>query len=365
MTAPISAQHSPVSSGRIDGAAYDPLLARWLFVVAAMVFGAVVIGGLTRLTESGLSITDWRPLTGWLPPFGENAWRAVFERYKQIPEYRELNAGMSLAEFKGIFWLEYVHRLWGRMIGLVFALPFAWFLVTKRIDRQVFPILVGLFLLGGVQGGIGWYMVQSGLAERLDVSQYRLALHLGVALLIYVLTLRTAFWLRRGRAAPSVNHAGWRQAFWLVLAVVGVTIVSGAFVAGLNAGLTYNTFPMMDGQLVPDFIYTMSPAWLSMFEDIATVQFNHRLLAIVSLALVFALLIASLRPGVAPAIRFATILSAAAATAQAVLGIATLLSVVRIELAVVHQSGAVILITVLVWGIDRLERSDERPPAYG
>ena len=345
---------SPVRPAMVNA---DRSVARWLLAVAAMVFGAVVIGGLTRLTESGLSITDWRPITGWLPPLGEAEWQATFDGYKRIPEYRELNAGMTLNEFKGIFWLEYIHRLWGRLIGVVFAVPFVWFAVTRRIDQRLFAILSGLFLLGGLQGGIGWYMVSSGLADRTDVSQYRLALHLGVALLIYVCLLSTVFWLRRGRAAWSRDTAGWRRILWCLLVLVSVTVVSGAFVAGLNAGMTYNTFPLMDGELVPSYLYEGSPAWRAAFDDIATVQFNHRFLAVTTLLAIVAAWVASRGRLRESFVKWTFTVVAVVALAQVSLGIATLLSVVAIELAVLHQAGAVVLITVIIWSIDRIGRA--------
>ncbi|MEQ8666258.1 MAG: COX15/CtaA family protein [Rhodospirillales bacterium] len=339
----------------------DHLVARWLFAVAAMVFGAVVIGGLTRLTESGLSITDWRPLTGWLPPMSDEAWQATFDGYKRIPEYHAFNAGMTLDEFKGIFWLEYIHRLWGRLIGLVFAVPFVWFAVTRRLDRRLAWILAGLFLLGGVQGGIGWYMVSSGLTDRTDVSQYRLALHLGVALVIYVCLLLTALWLRRSRAPWTAATAGWRSGLWVLLALVGVTVLSGAFVAGLNAGMTYNTFPLMDGVLVPSYLYEGSPIWRAAFEDIATVQFNHRVLAVITFAAIVVAWLVSRRPAETPAVSRSLSVILAAAVLQVTLGIATLLSVVAMELAVLHQAGAVVLITAVVWAVDHIGRGDTRP----
>lgn len=334
----------------------DQRIATWLFVVAGMIFGAVVIGGLTRLTESGLSITDWRPLTGWLPPLSDSEWASVFERYKLIPEYYMLNAGMTVDDFKNIFWLEYIHRVWGRLIGLVFALPFIWFVLTRQVDRALLPILLGLFILGGMQGGVGWFMVMSGLSERTDVSQYRLALHLGVALLIYVLVIRTAFWLRRGRKAPAVDNRGLRRPFWCLLGLIGVTILSGAFVAGLNAGMTYNTFPLMDGDLVPPYLYDMSPLWLAAFEDIATVQFNHRLLAIITLLVSLAIWVWGRTRAGNSDLRIASGVVAVVAIGQITLGIATLLSVVQIELASLHQCGAVVLMTAVLWAIERLSR---------
>mgnify|MGYP005636218593 CR=1 FL=1 len=346
-----------VAPGRrpIDGVAV------WLYAVAAMVFTMVVLGGLTRLTHSGLSMVEWRPVTGWLPPMDDAAWARVFEMYKGSPEYREVNADMTLAEFKGIFWLEFLHRLWGRLIGVAFAVPFAYFVVKGMVSRRLGLWLVGIFALGGLQGGLGWFMVKSGLVDQPDVSQYRLAAHLSLALLIYGLILWIAIGRRVGRRSEQVDDIGHsipssaiRRTAAGLLGLISITIFSGALMAGLDAGLTYNTFPLMDGSLVPDGMMTMSPVYLNFFENITTVQFDHRVLAVSTFFAVLGFWW-RLRGGKlpTPAYRAASAM-AAMVVVQASLGIATLLLVVPIALGVLHQAGAVILLGTAVWALREL-----------
>lgn len=321
----------------------------WLLACAAMVLAMAVIGAITRLTESGLSIMEWAPFTGALPPLSEAEWQRVFALYRQIPEYQLENAGMSLAEFKTIFWWEYIHRLWGRLIGLVFALPFFWFLLRRQVPRPLLPHLIGAFLLGGLQGAMGWYMVASGFADRTDVSQYRLVAHLALAVLIYGYLL----WLAFCCLAPSLGGgaAGARLRPWLaaLAGLIGVTILSGGFVAGLNAGLTYNTFPLMDGSLVPDGYGDLAPWHLNLFENVAAVQFNHRFLAVLTVLAALVLWLRSRRllaPG--PAAQAMT-LCGLMALLQLGLGIATLLLVVPVWLGALHQAGALILLGLTLW----------------
>src|SRR3546814_639271 len=211
-------------------------VALWLFACCGMVALMMLIGAATRLTESGLSMVEWRPLIGWLPPLSDAAWQRVFDLYKQTSQYRLMNAGMTLPEFQAIFWWEYVHRLWGRMIGVAVALPFLWFLLPRQLDRRLVPHLVVLFLLGGVQGAIGWWMVTSGFADRTEVSQYRLAVHLGMAFLILGYLLWMALDLIQGPHRRHTVAPGLRRASVLVLAMVFVTVLSGALVAGLQIG---------------------------------------------------------------------------------------------------------------------------------
>ncbi len=354
---------------------HDKIIAGWLFGVAAMVFVMIVIGGLTRLTESGLSMVHWRPVTGWLPPLSQAEWLAVFDAYRDTPEYLLVNAGMSLDQFKEIFWFEYIHRLWGRLIGLAFAVPCVLFLLRGWIGRAMVPRLVGLFVLGGLQGVLGWYMVQSGLVDRPDVSQYRLVAHLGAALLIYGALVWTALqlwcgdWPRRsamastaraGTARPVGAGPPWRHAMILVLFVT-VTALSGGFVAGLNAGQVYNTFPLMDGELIPSLLFSAAPAYLSPFEDVTTVQFNHRVLALVTVALAVALWLRARRCNGSLPVSWATGAVAIAAVLQMGLGIATLLLMVPLGLAAVHQAGAVVLFTAALWATFACRR--ERPLA--
>jgi cytochrome c oxidase assembly protein subunit 15 len=331
----------------------DRAVAAWLFVCAAMIVVMIVVGGITRLTESGLSITEWRPVTGAIPPLSEARWQEQFDLYKKIPEYRQLNAGMSLLEFKSIFWWEFGHRLWGRLIGIVFAVPMLWFLWRGKVRRALRPHLFVILALGGLQGALGWYMVASGLVDRTDVSQYRLVAHLLAALLVYGYILWAAFGLIRPAATPgedaALARARWRLRLLFVLVLAALTF--GGFVAGLNGGLIYNDFPFMNGRLVPDDLLALTPAWLNVFETPGTAQFVHRWLAYATVAA--ALLAWSARrggdlPG-APgqAVRLAGIV----ALAQAALGIATLMLVVPIPLAAAHQAGAVVLFTVVLWGL--------------
>ena len=322
------------------------VIAGWLFVLVAMVIGMVMLGGVTRLTHSGLSMVEWRPVTGWLPPLSEAEWMAVFEKYQQSPEFQKVNAHMDVHGFKSIFWLEFLHRLWGRIIGVVFAVPFVFFLLRGWIDRPLVPKLVLMFVLGGLQGLMGWYMVKSGLVDQPDVSQYRLTAHFGLALLIigYMqwVALGLLFPDRRGPKGLSRFSIG--IACWAFL-----TAMSGGFVAGLDAGFAYNTFPLMDGALVPDGLYALSPWYHSAFEDILTVQFNHRVLAECLLALVGVFWLKARYYVLEPRSRRAVNVLAGIVAAQALLGITTLLLVVPMPLAVAHQAGAVFVFMTALW----------------
>lgn len=316
----------------------------WLWVCAAMIFAMVVIGGITRLTESGLSITEWRPVTGIVPPLDDAAWQAEFAKYQRIPEFREKNAHMTLAEFKTIFWWEYVHRLWGRLIGIAFALPLGWFALRGLVRGALAWRLCGLLALGGLQGAIGWWMVASGLVDRTDVSPYRLAVHLGLALVIYALIVRLALALEGH--APSVRPGPTGQIGRLVLAALAVTILAGAFVAGTDAGRIYNTFPLMDGRFVPSGYGDLSPWWLNAFENVAAIQFNHRWIAVATTLLILGYVgaVHAQRLGPRPA-RLASALGIAV-LAQLTLGILALLFAVPVWLGALHQAGAVVVLTL-------------------
>jgi len=321
-------------------------VAAWLFLVAALIFLMTVIGGITRLTESGLSIVDWRPVTGALPPIGEAAWTAEFEKYRQSPQYRLVNRGMTLDEFKQIFWWEYVHRLWGRLIGLAYALPFAWFLWRGTVPRPYRPHLWAAFALGGLQGAVGWAMVASGLVDRPSVSQYRLVGHLGLALVIYVYLLWLALGLWRGDRATPADAPGRRAAPWLA-GLAFLTILSGGFVAGLDAGMVFNTFPTMDGRWIPEHYGGLTPWWTDPFENVASVQFHHRILATLTAGWVLWAAI-RLAAGPLPLVRGLAVACAVAVVAQFSLGVATLLAQVPVALGAAHQAGAVTLLTLLV-----------------
>jgi heme a synthase len=318
-------------------------IAVWLLICCAMIFVMVVIGGVTRLTWSGLSITEWQPVTGIVPPLSAGDWQAEFAKYQHTSQYKLLNAGMSLADFKTIFLWEYVHRLWGRLIGFVYALPFLYFLIRGRIPRRLAWPLAGIFTLGGAQGALGWYMVESGLADRIEVSQYRLTAHLALALVIYAATLWTALGLLQ---TPSGEASRWaRRSSEIVLGYVSLTIVAGGFVAGLNAGLVYNTFPLMDGSVVPSGYAQLTPFIRNWFENVAAVQFDHRILAMTTVGAVSALWQASRSIRLPRPTRLALHTLLVIALLQLSLGIATLLLVVPIPLAAAHQAGAVLLLT--------------------
>ncbi len=327
-------------------------LAAWLFTICAMIYFMVLIGGLTRLTYSGLSMVEWKPLTGWLPPLTPEAWEETFAKYRQFPEYRELNAGMTLAEFKGIFWLEYIHRVWGRLIGVAFLVPLVIFFARGWVDGRLLPRLVLMFLLGGLQGLLGWYMVQSGLVDDPDVSAYRLTAHLGLALIIYAYV----FWIALGiRVRPGNNIPRGLRTFSAVLAgLVFVTILSGGFMAGINAGFAYNTFPTMDGQWIPEGLFALDPVFINFFEDVTTVQFMHRLLAatVFSLAVIFWLV--AHRAMLSHRARMSVNAVLVAALVQVALGISTLLMVVPVPLAAAHQTGGVALLTAALWASHEL-----------
>ena len=334
----------------------DPV-AIWLFVICAMVFAMIILGGVTRLTQSGLSMVEWRPVTGWLPPLTEIEWRAAFDAYRQSPEYRHINAGMSLAGFKEIFWLEYLHRLFGRVIGVVFFVPFMWFLVSGRLVGPIRTKCAVMFALGGLQGLLGWYMVKSGLVDEPSVSQYRLAAHLSLALVIYLFGLWTALDIVQPRLA-TVPAARTRHSRWAagLLCFIFLTVFSGALVAGLDAGLLYNTFPLMDGRLFPADAFHLRPIYLNFFEDRGTVQFDHRVLALVTVCLVVAFWACLRRSDAPAALRRAAGILLAAVAGQAVLGVATLLTVVPVVLGALHQAGAVLLLTAALWSLHQARR---------
>ena len=319
----------------------------WLAVVALLIVAMVVVGGATRLTHSGLSITEWQPVHGVIPPLSQAEWQDEFAKYQQIPEYQQLNQGMTLDEFKGIFWWEWMHRLLGRLIGVVVLVPLFAFWLTGRIEPRLKPRLMALFLLGGLQGVVGWWMVKSGLSVRTDVSQYRLATHLTLATAILAYTV----WLARGLAPSPQAGPRWRLRGIAGL-LVGLTVLQiflGGLVAGLDAGLSYNTWPLMDGGLIPSGLFMQSPWWRNLFENLATVQFDHRLCAYVLFAVAWGH--AWQARGTAYA-RTAVGLGLLVSL-QAVLGVATLLTVVPLPLALLHQLGAV---TVLIVAVIHLRR---------
>ena len=323
----------------------------WLAVVALMVAATALIGAATRLTGSGLSITEWAPIIGILPPLNEADWQAAFAKYKTIPQYTQLNRGMSLDAFKTIFWWEWGHRLIARTIGLVFGVPFVVFLLRGAIPRPLIPRMIGLFGLGGLQGAVGWYMVRSGLVDRVDVSQYRLALHLGLAVLIFALVIWTWLDLRPRRDTTSSSTSATPRQKWIASALLGLAfaqILLGALVAGLKAGRTYTTWPLMDGAFIPAGLGQLSPAYLNLFENAATVQFNHRLAAYLLVVATLVHAVRLRRATTDPRVRHTATVFAALVLAQTALGIWTLLAWTPLSLGLAHQAGALAVIVAAV-----------------
>ena len=311
----------------------------WLYLCCGLVFVMVLLGGITRLTESGLSIVYWRPFTGWIPPMSDVAWAGVFDSYRESPEFQKLNFWMTLDDFKRIFWLEYFHRVLGRIIGIVYFLPFLWFLIRYRLPTGLTGRLAILFVLGGLQGALGWYMVKSGLVDQPSVSQYRLAAHLGVAVVIYAAMLYTALGLRP--TARSVAYAG--NGARNLCGLIFVTMIWGALVAGMDGGAVFTTFPLMDGGLLPPHALSISPVWLNLFENIGTVQFIHRVLAVSTVIAAIWLWWVHRHEKAGPVAWVAIF-----AGLQFCLGIATILSGASIFIAWAHQGGAMLLFTAAI-----------------
>jgi cytochrome c oxidase assembly protein subunit 15 len=330
-------------------------VAMWLLVCCALVYGMVVLGGVTRLTGSGLSIVDWRPIMGVLPPLNEQQWQDTFELYQQSPEFQKINSHMSVDDFKGIFWLEFIHRLLGRTIGIVFLAPFLFFLAIGRIRKAEAPKYLLMFVLGGLQGVLGWYMVKSGLVNNPHVSQYRLTAHLLAAFTIYAYM----FWVALDLLFPSSGQRP-HSLYGRSLALTGLatlTVVSGGFVAGLKAGLAFNTFPLMNGKWIPDQLFALQPTWTNLFDNMVTVQFNHRVLAVTTLFAVIAYWISAGGKAMAPRMKIGVHALLAVTILQVILGISTLMMRVPVHLAATHQAVAVLVFTVAVYLCHGFRRS--------
>ena len=343
--------HDFPAASRLDRASTRQsrrLVAIWLFTVAGMIMVMIILGGATRLTGSGLSIMEWAPLMGALPPLSDAEWQRMYGLYRQIPQYSLVNEGFGLQGFKHIFWLEWTHRLWGRLIGLAFLAPLAWFALRGSIDRRLAKRLGALFLLGGLQGAIGWFMVASGFAaDSTAVSPYRLVIHLAMALMLYAAILWTALslWHDAAERSACIQVPGLRLLTIATCGSVGLTILAGGFVAGLRAGLTYNTFPLMDGSLVPEGYAQLHPLLRNLTENVAAVQFDHRTLASLTAILALATVVTGLRKGVAGRLRAGLIALGATVAAQYILGVTTLLWVVPVSLGTAHQAMAVLVLT--------------------
>lgn len=314
----------------------------WLYGICLLVFAMVVVGGATRLTDSGLSITEWQPLLGAIPPLNASDWQIAFEKYKLIPEYSQINKGMSLDEFKFIYWWEWAHRFLGRFIGLVFFVPLVYFWMSGKLEQHLKPKLVGLLFLGGLQGFIGWWMVSSGLSERVDVSQYRLAVHLSLANVIFAWSL----WIARGLAPHSGEYStgSVRSMAPIVVFAVLVQVFLGALVAGLDAGLSFNDWPLMDGAIVPGGLLVQSPVWINFFENPKMVQYVHRVGAYVLLSLLIIQAIVAYLSSSGLTHKRRTVLLVALGLVQAAIGIITLVMQVPLLWALLHQGGATILL---------------------
>ena len=322
-------------------------VATWLLVCCGLVFAMVVLGGFTRLTGSGLSMAEWRPIMGALPPLSDAEWQRVFEIYQQTPEFQKINSHMDVDDFKGIFWLEYLHRLLGRLIGFAFAVPLTFFVVRRYITVRQLPWYLLILALGGAQALIGKVMVASGQVDAPHVSPYRLTAHLVAAFAVYAMMFWTALTLRR-RSSGTGNHA-WFGRTVALTCLLSVTIISGGFVAGLDAGMIYNTFPLMGNSLLPPGLLILDPPLRNLTENMTTVQFDHRLLAIVTFLLIVLYWWRGRTTGLPQRLFAAANALLLTALLQVVLGISTLLLRVPTLLAVSHQAAALLLFTVALY----------------
>ncbi|MDZ4373183.1 MAG: COX15/CtaA family protein [Phenylobacterium sp.] len=331
-------------------------VAIWLLVVAALVLAMIIVGGATRLTDSGLSITEWRPVTGAIPPFSDAHWQSEFAKYRQIPQYEQVNAGMSLADFQFIYWWEWGHRFLGRLLGLVFAVPFAIFALRRQIPRRLLPRLAGIFVLGGLQGAVGWWMVASGLVDRVSVAPERLMVHLGLAFALLGLLLWTAFDAWSGAARQTLPSPWGRRAAWLI-GLIYLQVLLGALVAGNDAGLVYNDWPLMNGDLVPDD-YAAASLWGTIAHSQGAVQLHHRIVGYVLTAAAIALGIGAWRSTyLSPVAKMLALATAGGVLAQAGLGIVTLMAVSPLGLSIAHQLLAAVVLSLAVafgWRVRRV-----------
>ena len=333
-------------------------IAIWLLSCCAVIFGMIILGGVTRLTGSGLSMVEWAPIMGILPPLNQAEWQETFLLYQQFPEYQIKNFHMSLDDFKSIFWFEYSHRLLGRGIGIIFFLPFLFFFCTGKVNKSLTPKLLTMFVLGGLQGLMGWYMVKSGLVDDPHVSQYRLTAYLSLAIFIYAYM----FWVALDLLSPKISAVTivkdqkLVRLSTIITSMAFITIMSGGFVAGTRAGFALNTFPLMNGQLIPDGLFSIVPAWRNFFENIITVQFDHRVLATTLFLLIPAFWLKTRKLELEPMAKISIHLLLAALALQITLGISTLLLIVPVSLAAAHQAGAVILLTAALFVNHQLHR---------
>jgi cytochrome c oxidase assembly protein subunit 15 len=340
----------------VEKYAQDRAVATWLLVCCGLVFAMVVLGGFTRLTGSGLSMVDWRPLMGILPPMSGAEWQRVFELYQQSPEFQNVNSHMDVNAFKGIYWLEYLHRLLGRTIGVVFLVPFVVFLIRGYIQKREWPKYLLMFILGGLQGLLGWYMVKSGLIDVPRVSQYRLTAHLVAAFVIYAYMFWVAMSLLFPAPAGAAKHP-WYGRTVALAALVSVTIISGGFVAGLKAGKIYNTFPMMGDYWLPPGLMGLEPFWRNFFDNMTTVQFDHRWLALTTFVAIVIYWFHARKADLPKRARPAVNALLHTSVLQVALGITTLLLAVPVVLGAAHQAVAMLLFTVALYLVQALRRA--------
>lgn len=329
-------------------------IANWLLVCCALVFAMVVLGGVTRLTGSGLSIAEWRPIMGTIPPLTDTEWQRVFEIYQQTPEFQKVNSHFDVDDFKGIFWLEYLHRLLGRILGFAFSLPLIYFVVRKYISLRELPWYLFMLALGGAQGLIGKIMVASGQVDAPHVSHYRLAMHLGAAFLVFALMLWRALSLLDPR--PDGPRHPWFTPTAVLTGLISITVLSGAFVAGLRAGLIYNTFPKMGDTWLPPGLFALEPFWRNFFDNMTTVQFDHRILAITTFVAIVVYWFRARRADLPARARRSTNALLHTSILQVVLGISTLLLAVPVWLATSHQAVAMVLFAVALYQLHGLRR---------
>ena len=334
-------------------------IAIWLLICCATIFAMVVLGGVTRLTGSGLSMVQWEPIMGILPPLGQAEWQESFRLYQLYPEYKIKNFGMSLDEFKAIFWFEYSHRVLGRSIGLIFFFPMLYFFLRGKVETTLKPKLIAMFILGGLQGLMGWYMVKSGLVANPHVSQYRLTAHLALAFIVYAYI----FWVAMDLLLPQLKESimpdkeTLKKRSLILSILVFIVVISGGFVAGLKAGMAYNTFPLMNGQLIPDGLFALDPAWSNFFENVTTVQFDHRVLATILFVGIIAFWFTSMRRNPPPQLKLGLNMLLAMLVIQVTLGISTLLQHVPVALGAAHQGGALALFTIMLFVAQQIRKS--------
>ena len=337
----------------------DRAVSRWLILCLALIFGMVILGGVTRLTGSGLSMVNWKPVHGILPPLNAEQWQEEFGFYQQSPEFNKINREMGVEEFKSIFWFEYSHRMLGRLIGLVFLLPFLYLWWRNRIKPGLTPKLMLMFVLGGLQGLLGWYMVKSGLVDNPEVSQYRLTAHLLSAILIYGFILWVILDLRYPSSYLPIKQSDirrWRLTSLGLISLVLITIISGGFVAGLKAGLIFNTFPLMGGQWVPEGVFALSPWYLNLLENKVMVQFAHRLLAITTGLLLIAWYLRGRTMGKGNRVKNSFKLIGMMVIIQVSLGVGALLLQVPAWLGAMHQAGALLVFSAMLFNVHVLTR---------